>query len=743
MEAQEAIIRQFPAPPDRGVISARAVLEQRLIHIADATEDPEIWPLLIANGARSYAAIPLMRDGKAIGAISMNSPVPGGFSESQIVLLKTFAEQAVIAIGSAETLRVLQTRSSDLRESLEYRTATSDVLKVISRSTFDLQPVLGTLVETAARLCDADQAIINRREGVGLRLAANFGFPPEYEAHFRSHGLVSFDAHTVSARAASERRPVHIHDVTTVPGYPEAPIRLGKQRTSLGVPLLREEEVIGTIVLARRRVEPFTDRQIELISTFADQAVIAIENTRLLTEQQETLDQQTATAEVLQVINASPGNLAPVFDAMLDRAMRLCDGAQGTLWMFDRERMSAAATAGYSSELAEQLSEWREIHPFQRRLSQGERVFQIVDLAAEELYRSGNPLTRAAVDVAGIRTVVFVALVKDATSLGGFTIGRREVRAFTDKHIALLQNFSEQAVIAIENARLNTEQREALEQQTATAEVLQVINASPGDLVPVFDAMLEKAIRLCGANYGHFRTYDGEGFPLAAVCGDQSLIELHRQRMRYFVPGPHNPISRFRQGERLIHISDAAASEADRDDPGWRELVDTGTCRSVLAVALRKDTDLLGYISVYRLEVRPFSNKQIALLENFAAQAVIAMENARLITEQREALEQQTATAEVLQVINASPGNLTPVFGIILEKVMRLCEATFGSLYTYDGHRFHSVAQRGVPAAYAAYREMHPPELLGQGGLQLAVSTGRAVQTADIDGRQAVLGWQL
>ena len=210
----------------------------------------------------------------------------------------------------------------------------------------------------------------------------------------------------------------------------------------------------------------------------------------------------------------------------------------------------------------------------------------------------------------------------------------------------MLRNFAAQAVIAMENARLLTEQREALEQQTATAEVLQVINTSPGNLVPVFEAMLDKAIHLCDATYGHFRTYDGEGFPMAAVCGDPSLVELHRQRFRYFAPGPHNSISGFRQGERLIHISDTAASEAYRDDPDWQNLVDTGACRSVLAVALRKDTALLGYISVYRQEVRPFSDKQIALLENFAAQAVIAMENARLLDEIRQRQEELRITFE-------------------------------------------------------------------------------------------------
>ena len=537
---------------------------------------------------------------------------------------------------------------------------------------------------------------------------ANYGFPPEYEAVARELGAMPLDSfpRNVGPRAIREGRVVHVHDVAAEPGYAEVAIRLGRQRTSLGVPLLREGETVGSIVLARQRVEPFTDRQMELVSTFADQAVIAIENTRLITEQREALEQQTATAEVLQVINANPGDLAPVFDAMLERALRLCDAAFGNFWTYDGEFSRLAATRGASPEYLAELTRAGPQKPepgsASMRLIEGELLVHIADIVAEGAHRSSVAVRRMLADRAGARTVLWVPLRKDGGLVGFFAVYRTEVRPFTEKQIALLQNFAAQAVIAMENARLLTEQREALEQQTATAEVLQVINAMPGNLQPVFDAMLDKAIRLCDATYGHFRTYDGEGFPLAAVCGDPSLVELHRQRMRYFVPGPHNPISRFRRGEDLIHISDAAASEAYRDDPGWRELVDTGACRSVLAVALRKDTVLLGYISVYRREVRSFSDKQIALLENFAAQAVIAMENARLLTEQREALEQQTATAEVLQVINASPGNLTPVFDAVLERALRLCGAAFGMLGTYDGTRFRWEARLGRGTGVAA-----------------------------------------
>ena len=339
----------------------------------------------------------------------------------------------------------------------------------------------------------------------------------------------------------------------------------------------------------------------------------------------------------------------------------------------------------------------------------------IADAKDDDLYRIGEPTRVSLVDLGGARTVLTVALRKDEALLGFIVIYRQEVRPFSDRQVALLQNFAAQAVIAMENARLITEQREALERQTATADVLQVINASPGDLGPVFDTMLEKAMRLCGAAFGSFYTYDGEQFLFAAQRGlPEAFAEFRTQTPLKLVPG--SQLARAIENKRTLQVIDLKAEELYLGgNPFVRAMVELGGVRTILTVPLCKDEGVLGFLSVYRQEVRAFSDKQIALLENFAAQAVIAMENARLITEQREALEQQTATAEVLQVINSSPGDLGPVFDAMLERAITLCHASFGILWEFDSGLLlalvRSIAFRPLMLSFVKFRfvpALHP-----------------------------------
>jgi len=709
----EGQFAQGATRPEIGVTWPRIVSGESFVHVADV-RDSELYQaghesarrFVDVGRGRSLLTVALRKEEVLLGALTIYRQEVRPFSDKQIALLQNFAAQAVIAM---ENTRLI----TETREALEQQTATSEVLQAINASPGDLKPVFEAMLEKATSLCGAAFGVLWIVDSDQIRAAASHEVPIAYQ-DFLTNEPSSPGPRSGVAQTIREKSVLHFVDAAAGEAYRSgdpfavAAVELGGVRTLLNAPLIKDGNVLGILAIYRKEVRPFTDKQIALLENFAAQAVIAMENARLITETREALEQQTATAEVLRVINSSPGDLAPVFEAMLEKATRLCDAAFGLMSTYDGEQYHQVATHGVGPEYAEFLR--APPHPDPEsglgRIERGEDLVIFDDIADTEIYRNGDPRLRAIVDLGGAHSYVLVALRKDRKLLGIIAAYRREVRPFSEKQVALLQNFAAQAVIAMENARLLTETREALEQQTATAEVLSVINSSPGDLAPVFDAMLEKAMRLCSAAHGHLMTYDGDYFTAVASRGSTVPIGIPVRPAAGYV------LDRLVRGEDLVHVTKVFEDPAYQASPNYRRWIEHGGIRTFLIVALRKDTTLLGMIGVYRQEERTFTDTQIALLQNFAAQAVIAMENARLLTETREALEQQTATAEVLQVINTSPGDLAPVFEEILDKAHALCGTAYGGLLIYDGDAFRVAAARGDARFVEYWRQtpIRPPE---------------------------------
>ena len=640
-------------------------------------------------------------------------------------------------VSTADLQEQLDRRTRERDEALEQLAATSGVLEVISKSTFDLKAVLQGLVKSAARLCKADKAGITRQIGGEVFFTETYGLSPEFIEHVRTVP-VRPERGTVMGLALLERRTIHVSNLRVPRDDIWAKAQeLGGFRTMLGVPMLREGTPIGVLALVRTEVQPFTDKQIELVQNFAAQAVIAIENTRLLNELRESLQQQTATADVLKVISSSPGELEAVFRTMLENAVQICGARFSNLSLFDGNNMRVAAMHNAPPEF-ERLRRRDPIAPLDRSvfgtLVRTKKKLHISDITAEEPYASS-----ALAKVAGARTTLAVPMLKEDELIGAINIYRQEIQPFTDKQVELLENFAAQAVIAIENARLLSELRESLQQQTATADVLKVISSSPGELAPVFEAMLANATRICEAKFGNLFLREGDGYRAATAHGEPTYVE--RWRRAPFVSLRDGPLlDRVTRTKQVLHIPDLRHDQSYRDgNPRIVALVDSAGARTFVSVPMLKDSEIVGTFAMYRQEVRPFTDKQIELVQNFAAQAVIAIENTRLLNELRqrtddlsESLEQQTATSEVLKVISSSPGELEPVFNAMLENATRICEAKFGVLFRSEGDAVRCVAMHGAPEPFVDERRRNPVFRPAPATtLARALATKKPVQDAD------------
>ena len=628
-------------PITRGTPAGRAVLDRKTMHVHDLateleTEFPDSAQIQQVARTHTILATPLLREDVAIGAIVIRRAEVRLFTEKQIALLKTFADQAVIAIENVRLFQELQVRNRDLTEALEQQTATSEVLKVISRSTFDLRPVLETLTENAVRLCGAEMGSIYRFDGQHLNHALSYNAPPEL-VEFLDRNPITPARYSVAARAALERRTIHVPDVLADPDFTFGAAQLETVRTVLGVPMIRGDDLLGVFTIRNSKVQPFTDRQIDLVTTFADQAVIAIENVRLFQELKESLEQQTATSEILGVIASSPTDIQPVLDAVAESAARLCEAADAQISLVDGSGYRLVASHGSIP-----VQRRDEVRPMSRGRFVGRAIIDretihIDDISTPDAQAEFAESLAFAKSV-GIRTALATPLLREGSAIGAILIRRMEVRPFTDKQIELLKTFADQAVIAIENVRLfqelearTRELAQSVGELKALGEVGQAVSSTL-DLQTVLSTIVRHAVQLSGTDGGVIYEYDEtrEEFELrASYRMEEEVFEALKATPIRLGQGATGQAATLQAPVQVANILEERESTATRVRPILARL----GYRSVLAVPLLREGRIMGALTVWRKETGSFSAEVVNLLQTFATQSALAIQNARLFRE--------------------------------------------------------------------------------------------------------------
>ena len=584
-----------------------------------------------------------------------------------------------------------------LAEAREQQTATADVLRVISSSAGDLQPVFAAMLENAVRICGASFGSMLLFEGEQLRRVAMHNAPASYVEYAAQKPVIHYSVSRVITRLRDTKRPEHTRDLLAEDRN-DPLAKFAGARTVVSVPMLKHDELIGLIAIYRREVRPFADKQVELVANFAAQAVIAIENARLLTETREASEKQTATAEVLGVINSSSGELAPVFEAIASAAAPLCDAANSAVFRFDGSLIHLTAQYGLTAAQLDTLRDTFPLAPSRgsvtaRAIMTGQ-VVHVPDLATDVEFAHPSFVG------AGLRGSVSVPMLREDVAIGAITVTRQESRSFTDKQIALLENFAAQAVIAIENARLLSKLRELLEQQTATSDILASISGSLTDPRPVFNAIVHNLRRLFGARFATVQLLQGETIEMPAADGEVATEKIMQHYPR--------PLDNTSVGGQAMLTNKVVQHAPVLDNPvvpaAAQQMARDYQYNSIIAAPMIRHDTVVGAIVCGNPEPRVFDEKEVALIKSFAAQAVIAIENARLLTELRQRTDdlgrsvgELRALGEVSQAVNSTL-DLETVLDTIVAKAVQLSNTDAGAIYVYgeQDSEFHLRATYGM-----------------------------------------------